>query len=69
MVEIQFFIQRSLRIFFFFFFFFLATQFGMGDLSSPTRDRTYAPAVEVQSLNHWIPSEVTPHTLFFFLYS
>ena len=49
-----------------FFFFFLATQFGMGDLSSPTRDQTCAPAVEVQSLNHWIPREVPPHTHFFF---
>ena len=61
----QFFIQSSLRLSFFFFF--LATQFGMGDLSSPTRDRTCAPAVDVQSLNHWIPREVYTHTFFPFI--
>ena len=25
----------------------------MWDLSSPTRDQTWAPALEAQSLNHW----------------
>uniref|UniRef100_A0A8C6DE63 Uncharacterized protein n=1 Tax=Moschus moschiferus TaxID=68415 RepID=A0A8C6DE63_MOSMO len=40
-------------------------RFGMGDLSSPTRDRTCASTVEVQSLNHWIPRKVHTHTLFF----
>ena len=31
---------------------------GMWDLSSLTRNQTYAPAVEVQSLNHWTTREV-----------
>ena len=35
---------------------FLASQFGMQDLSSPTRDRT--PALGAQSLNHWTAREV-----------
>ena len=30
----------------------------MGDFGSPTRDRTCAPAVEVQSPNHWTSREV-----------
>ena len=29
------------------------------DLSSPTRDQTHAPAVEVQGLNHWTAREVS----------
>ena len=37
---------------------FLAALRGMQDLSSLTRDRTCAPAVEVQSLNHWTTREV-----------
>ena len=46
---------------FFFFINFLATPHGMRDLSSPTRDRTCAPAEEVleaQGLNHWTTREV-----------
>jgi len=30
----------------------------MWDISSPTKDRTLAPEVEVWSLNHWITREV-----------
>ena len=37
---------------------FLATQHGMGGLSSLTRDQTCSPALQVQSLNHWATREV-----------
>ena len=47
----------------FFSFSFLAMFHGMWDLSSSTRDRTHAPAVEVQSLNHGTTREVTAHFL------
>ena len=30
----------------------------MWDLSSPTRDQTHAPCIEVWSLNHWTTREV-----------
>ena len=40
------------------FFFFLAMPLGTWDLSSSTRDRTHAPCVDVQSLNHWTTKEV-----------
>ena len=40
------------------FFFFLAVPRSMWDLSSPTRDRTHTPALEVWSLNHWTAMEV-----------
>ena len=46
------------------FFFSLAVLRGMRDISSPTRDRTCAPCVEVRSLNHWTIREVA---LFSFL--
>ena len=39
----------------------------MRDLSSLTRDRTCAPAVEAQSSNHWTAREV-PCVLFIYLY-
>ena len=39
------------------FFFFLAVPHGMKNLSSLTRDRTCAPAMEVQSPNHWTARE------------
>jgi len=35
----------------------------MWGLSSVTRDGTHAPAVEVQSLNHWTAREVPPRDL------
>ena len=37
---------------------------GMWDLSSPTRDWTYAPCIERGSLNHWTTREV-PTTFYF----
>ena len=37
---------------------FLVSPHGMRDLSSPTRDRTHGPALEVQRLNHWTAREV-----------
>ena len=43
---------------FFFFLYFVATSRGMRDLSSPTRDWTWAPATEAQLLNHWTTREV-----------
>ena len=45
-------------IFFVSFFYFLAMLRGMWDLSSPTRDRTCALALEAWSLNHWTAREV-----------
>ena len=51
----------------FFFFFFLATLHSMWDLSSPTRYQTWAPALEVWSLNHWTTREV-PHRLLHITY-
>ena len=39
----------------------------MWDLSSPTQNQTCAPAVEVQSLNHWTTREV-PNVLIFLFY-
>ena len=41
---------------------FLATQRGMGGLSSLTRDQTCSPALQVQSLNHWATREVQYYT-------
>ena len=38
--------------------FFLPMPCGMQDFSSPTRDQTCAPAVEIQSVNYWITREV-----------
>ena len=32
--------------------------FDMWNISSPTRDRTHAPTVEVWSLNHWTTREI-----------
>ena len=49
---------RSLFVFCLFFFLFLASLHGIQDLSSLTRDRTHAPAVEAQSVNHWTAREV-----------
>ena len=37
---------------------FFATAHSMWNLSSPTRDRTRAPALEAQSPNHWTTREV-----------
>lgn len=42
----------------FYLFVFLATWRRMWDLSSPTKDRTRSPAVEMQSFNHWTVKEV-----------
>ena len=39
------------------FFFFGAVPRGFQDLSSPTRDRTWAPALKVWSPNHWTARE------------
>ena len=40
----------------------------MWDLSSPTRDQAQSPALQVQSLNYWIPGN-SPHTaLLIFLF-
>ena len=36
---------------------------GMQDLSAPTGDGTWAPAVEVRRLNHWTAREVPSHAL------
>ena len=36
-----------------FFFFFLATPYRLQNLSSPTRDQTWAPEVKASSPNHW----------------
>ena len=60
-------ILHGLSPFFFFFFFFLATLHSMWDLSSPTRYQTWAPALEVWSLNHWTTREV-PHRLLHITY-
>ena len=38
-------------------FFFFATPCGLWDHSSPTRDRTWAPAVKALSPNHWTARE------------
>ena len=43
-----------------FFVFLFFWPWGMWDLSSPTRDRTCTPCIEMQSLNHWTTKEV-PH--------
>ena len=37
----------------------LAVPQNMWNLSSPARDQTHAPAVEMQSLNHWAAREVS----------
>ena len=37
---------------------------GMWDLSSPARDQTRTPALEVQSLNQWAAREVSVLTIF-----
>ena len=39
--------------------FILAALYDMQDLISSTRDQTWAPAVEAQSLNHWTLGEVS----------
>ena len=41
----------------------LATSRGLWDLSSPTRDRTWAPAVKAPSPNHWTQGIPKPHYL------
>ena len=46
--------------------FVLATPQGMWDLSSPTRDRTHAPALGARSLNQWTAREVPMHKIFNF---
>ena len=43
--------------FFFFFLSFLTVPWDMQYLSSPTKNQTHAPAVEVQSLNYWTTKE------------
>ena len=45
-------------MFFYFCLSFLTMLCGMGTLSSPTRDRTQAPALGVWSVNHWITREI-----------
>ena len=40
----------------------------MWDLSFLTREQTCAPAVDVQSLNHWTTREVPRHDLKILLY-
>ena len=61
-------IQTAIFLSFFLSFFFLTfsglTPCGIWDLSSPTRDGTCAPALGVQSLNHWTSREVLPRLLF-----
>ena len=42
---------------FFFFLSFLTVPWDMQYLSSPTKNQTHAPAVEVQSLNYWTTKE------------
>ena len=49
----------------FYVFFFLAALRGLRDLSSPTRDWTWAPAVKAPSPNHWTARDFPP-CLFFF---
>ena len=44
---------------------YLAQPSGLRDLSSPTGDRTRAPAVEAWSLNHWT-ARGSPSSTFFF---
>ena len=60
--------QTAIFLSFFLSFFFLTfsglTPCGIWDLSSPTRDGTCAPALGVQSLNHWTSREVLPRLLF-----
>ena len=46
------------HIFFFFSGVFFFAMCSMQDLSSPARDQTCAPAVEVRSLNYWVAREV-----------
>ena len=48
------------------FFIFLAMPHGLWDLSSPTRDRTQAPAVKVLSPNHWTAREFPPLKFYIF---
>ena len=52
------------NIFIFFFFIFLAEPLGLQDLSSPTRDRTQAPTVKAQGLNHWAAREFPTNNIF-----
>ena len=42
---------------------------GMKNLSSPTKDRTSAPAAEAQTSNHWTTREVPKFLLFVDPYS
>ena len=42
------------------FYYLLTTLSGMWDLSSPTSDRTCAPSIGRQGLNHWVGKEVPP---------
>ena len=48
-----------------FFFFFLALLCCLPDLSSPTRDWTWAPAVKAPSPNHWTARELPTAWWFF----
>ena len=43
--------------------YFLATPLCIWDLSSPTRDQTRAPLMEVQSPHHWTTKELTQKPL------
>ena len=47
-------------------YYFFWLQSSMWELSSPTRDGTQAPALAMQSLNHWFAREVPLGVLFFF---
>ena len=48
----------------FFCFFFFATWHMESYLTSPTKDQTRPPVLEVQSLNHWTTKEVPTHFMF-----
>ena len=52
-----FFVVAVVGFFVCFGFFFFAMPRGLWDLSSPTRDRTQAPAVKAPSPNHWTTRE------------
>ena len=60
-LEVELYLSISVYIYiyiFFFFFFYLAMPCGMWDLSSPTREPTSPPALEMQRLNHWTAGKV-----------
>ena len=46
------------------FFFFFATWHMGSYRTSPTKDQTRPPVLEVQSLNHWTTKEVPIHFIF-----